>query len=175
MQFKCVCPAQVSLFVDRGSLVRILDAVRNIILNWSLKLEEDGILGEGLSFSDVEKAVAIGSTQNVNNFYGPVKNSQIAQGSEHAIQVSSTFQVDPQKLKALIRNVESAMPEIILSSDDKIELESEIATLKAQVASPKPKKGIVKESLSSVRSILESAGGSATGQLLIEVGKMLFS
>ena len=37
----------------------ILDAVRNAILAWSLKLEADGIVGEGLSFSPKEKRTRI--------------------------------------------------------------------------------------------------------------------
>lgn len=53
------------------------------------------------------------------------------------------------------------------------ELESELATLEAQLASPKPKRNIVKESLSSVRAILEGAGGGVAGHLAIQIGKVL--
>jgi hypothetical protein len=42
---------KASLFTPRTEIVRIVDQVRTILLNWSLKLEEEGILGEGLSFS----------------------------------------------------------------------------------------------------------------------------
>lgn len=165
---------EVSLFVGRSSIVKVIDAVRNIILNWALKLEEEGILGEGLSFSDDEKAVAVQSPQNINNFYGSVQNPQIAQGNEQAIQVSSTFQVDIDAIKSLINRIEKTVSEISLTKEAKEELTSEIATLKAQVSSPNPKKGIVKESLLSIKNILEAAGGSATSQLIIEVGKMVF-
>ena len=165
---------EVSLFVGRSSIVKVIDAVRNIILNWALKLEEEGILGEGLSFSDNEKAVAVQSPQNINNFYGSVQNPQIAQGNEQAIQVSSTFQVDIYAIKSLINRIEKTVSKISLTQDAKEELTSEIATLQAQVSSPNPKKGIVKESLLSIKNILEAAGGSATGQLIIEVGKMVF-
>ena len=39
----------------RSQLLGITSKLRNIILNWSLQLEEDGILGKGLKFSDKEK------------------------------------------------------------------------------------------------------------------------
>lgn len=40
------------------------------------------------------------------------------------------------------------------------ELSAEINTLRAQICSPKPKKSIIKETLQSVRSILEGAGAT---------------
>ena len=52
-------------------LATVIDAVRTMILNWSLKLEEEGILGEGLSFSEEEKQKAATSTQiRIENFQG---------------------------------------------------------------------------------------------------------
>ena len=45
-----VDPTQVALRIDRSALAGILDGVRNQILEWSLKLEKAGILGQGISF-----------------------------------------------------------------------------------------------------------------------------
>jgi len=163
---------EVSLFVSRTTLVKILDSVRNIILNWALKLEEEGVLGEGLSFSDFEKEMARKSPQNVNYFYGTVQNPQFAQGNQEAIQVGSTFQFDVSTISDFLEKLQQKIPDMALDSTKKAEIESEIATVRAQVVSPNPKKGIVKESLSSIRNILEGAGGSAVGQLLLELGKM---
>jgi hypothetical protein len=44
--------------VSRSSIVGMIAAVRNAVLDWTLKLEEDGILGEGLTFSAREKETA---------------------------------------------------------------------------------------------------------------------
>jgi len=60
---------QVTLMVPISSLVRITDTVRTIILNWSLKLEEDGIIGEGLSFTPLEKEKSKLLSYCINNFY----------------------------------------------------------------------------------------------------------
>jgi AbiTii len=54
--------------ISRSSLVSILESVRDRILRWALKLEEDGILGEGLSFSQIEKEIA--ATHNYQVFIG---------------------------------------------------------------------------------------------------------
>ncbi len=164
---------EVTLSVGQESLVRVVDAVRNIILNWTLKLEEDGVLGEGLQFSETEKEAAAQSPQNVTNFYGPIHGSQIALGNRKSIQVSSSFQLDIPTIAEYLEKLNSELPNIELDSDKKVEIESEIATIHAQAGSPNPKRGIVKESLQSIRNVLEGASGSAAGQLLIEVGKLI--
>ena len=48
-------PKQPYLFVRGAALRNILDVVREMVLEWSLKLESDGIIGEGMSFSREEK------------------------------------------------------------------------------------------------------------------------
>lgn len=50
---------KATLFSPRTKIVRIIEQVRTIILNWALKLEEEGILGEGLDFSNNEKEAAV--------------------------------------------------------------------------------------------------------------------
>lgn len=62
---------------------KILSAVRNRILEWSIVLEENGIIGEGVSFTEKEKNVAQTTPTIVNytnNFYSNVDNTQIQQG-----------------------------------------------------------------------------------------------
>ena len=44
-----------SSIIERSAVFGILEKVRNSVLEWSLKLEKEGILGEGLSFSEEEK------------------------------------------------------------------------------------------------------------------------
>ena len=45
-------PSSIVLTVQASRLYRILDAVRNKILDWTSELEEKGISGENMSFSD---------------------------------------------------------------------------------------------------------------------------
>jgi hypothetical protein len=74
------------LFVSKSQFQGILESVRNVILNWALELECDGILGEEMIFNEVEKQVAVQKNYTVNNFYGDVSNSQIQQHSQHCKQ-----------------------------------------------------------------------------------------
>ena len=69
----------------------ILDAVRNAILAWSLKLEADGIVGEGMSFSPKEKKLASEKAADlcptVNYItIGHMDNSSIQQGTQRSRQ-----------------------------------------------------------------------------------------
>jgi hypothetical protein len=74
------------LFTSKSQFRKILDGVRNTVLNWSLKLEEDGIYGEQMIFTNKEKEIASNASYTVNNFYGDVNNSQIQQNSQDSKQ-----------------------------------------------------------------------------------------
>jgi len=61
----------MKLFIPLTSMHHILSAVRNTILDWSLKLGSKGIQGEGLEFTNNEKEKAVTSnTINIENFQG---------------------------------------------------------------------------------------------------------
>jgi hypothetical protein len=82
-------PLVPALKIPRIAFVRILDSVRNTVLEWSLTLESDGILGEGLTFTSGEKdraRVHEDSLRPVVNFIivGEMTNSVIQQASPGA-------------------------------------------------------------------------------------------
>ena len=69
----------------KTELRRIISAVRNRILEWSLLLEENGIIGENLKFTDAEIELAKESqviNNYTNNFYSSTDNTQIQQGGD---------------------------------------------------------------------------------------------
>lgn len=76
-------PTKYQFFSSRSELYRIMSTVRNKILDWALLLEENGIVGEGMTFTDVEKETAH-NTQVINNytnnFYAEVSDIDIQQG-----------------------------------------------------------------------------------------------
>ncbi|GFM27185.1 hypothetical protein [Novosphingobium sp. PY1] len=54
--------------ITKSSVVAVIDHVRNLVLEWSLALEQEGILGEGISFSKEEKKLAKESHLTINNY-----------------------------------------------------------------------------------------------------------
>ena len=164
---------EVTLIVPRVAVIGIIDAVRTIILNWALKLEEDGITGEALSFTPQEKDAAERSPQNITNFYGPVQSPQIQQGSPQAMQISVNANPDLAAVRSFVQALRETIDELVLLPEQKREAEAELHTVESQLESPKPKSPIIREGLESLRRILEGAGGSVAGQLLLELGKLV--
>ncbi len=163
---------QVRLAVGITSLVPLLDSVKTIILNWAMKLEQDNILGEGMTFTTHEKEIAQSSTYNINNFYGPVSSSQIQQQTSDSSQLLTTEKIDVEPILKFINEMKERLSELELTGDTKEELNAELNTVYAQANSPKPKPSILRESLSSIRRILEGAGGAIAAHLLISLGSI---
>ncbi len=154
-----------------SQVAQIIDAVRTIILKWTMELEKADILGEGMTFTPEEKRHAESPSYNVNHFYGQVVNSQIQQGTTDSVQ-EMTFNLDIKATNAFLEKFWQLVPKMGLSKDTKKEAEAEIDSIKAQLKSPKPKGSIIKESLHSLRAILEGAGGAVSAELLIELAKL---
>jgi hypothetical protein len=164
-------PLQPTLYVPQSAVVKILDTVRTIILHFALQLEQDGIRGEGMSFSKEEKNTASQHTYNITNNFSNIQNSQIQQHSTgpQTLNVNNEFQALTEFLSKLASSVDS----LELQKDFKDELLAEIATVESQAKSPRPKRIIISESLKSIRIILEGATGSIlASELLPELAKL---
>jgi len=165
-------PLQPVFHLSQGALHGLLDAVRTTVLNWALKLEEDGILGENFTFSDAERSKA-SSGYHVNNFYGAVSHSQFAPDADRPLQVTISASININEIKELLVKVKTAAAGLNLPAEQRAELSAEFATIESQIASPRPKSTIIKASLASIKSILEGAAGGALGELLLELAKVL--
>ena len=160
---------EVSLHLPVTQFVKIVDNVRNIILEWTLKLEEEGVLGEDMTFNDKEKEVA-NQIPSVTNIIGTMVNSQLQQNSDNSIQSLKSEEFKVENLKEIIEKGNMLLAELE-ESDTKSELQTDIIVLEAQLNSPKPKQSIIKESLSSVRNIAEGTTGSLVASGLIAAVK----
>jgi hypothetical protein len=104
--------------VGRNQVSAVVDAVRTRILEWSLQLETEGVLGVGMTFTKEEKARAMASSSiNIQNFQGvlgSVANSTLTQnltlnihkgdfGSlSRALNASGVSEEDIQELKVAL-------------------------------------------------------------------------
>jgi len=78
-----------TIMIPQNAISNIIERVKNKILDWAITLEENGILGDGLSFTSEEKTKAQSEPQIVNyisNFYGAVSDSQVQQGTTNSNQ-----------------------------------------------------------------------------------------
>ena len=82
-------PTRYALFIGNNIVDTIIESVKTRILEWGLLLEENGIIGEGLTFSINEKNAAVNNpiiTNYINNFERDVIGSQIQQGASDSYQ-----------------------------------------------------------------------------------------
>ena len=91
------------LIVSKSALMNIFSNVRQVILEWALMLEKQGILGENLIFTKQEKEVATDNPNiHIGNFQGilgDVTNSQIQQNNTLTVQ-----QNDFESLKQFLKS-----------------------------------------------------------------------
>lgn len=76
-------------------------------------------------------------------------------------------------VSSLTKQLKDNLERLGLENDQKKELASEIQTVEVQLASPKPKSGIVREAFKSVRTILEGAAGNVIASGLLGQLKQL--
>jgi len=166
-------PLHPVLFVSYTEVIKILNVVRNTVLNWSLQLEKEGILGEGMSFSKKEKQIADKATYQITNYIGSMQNSQLQQDSSGAIQ-KLNIGINIDDLLAFITELNKSIDKLDLEENEKQKLITEIGTIENQSNSPKPKQKIIFESLKTLRTILEGmAGNVIAAGLLSKLGQFL--
>jgi len=96
------------LLFGRSALGGILDAVRNEVLRWSLELEREGVLGEGMTFSADEKARAARIEYHIGTFsgvLGDVNASQVQIGDYTAIHGQLRLAGVPQGARNEIEDI----------------------------------------------------------------------
>lgn len=145
--------------VGASQLKSLVEAVRGQVLGWALQLDAAGIRGDGMSFSNDERNKAQRITYSIRtNIHGDVGNAQI--GTMNSSQGNFTASLDIDALKKIVGDLKRHAKEFSISPAAFDELAAEVQTLDAQSSSPKPRASVIRECLTSVRTILEQTGGS---------------
>ncbi len=167
-------PTEVRLNISESQVVNIIESAKNILLEWSLKLEKDGIRGNDYIFSEEEVKIATDNRYTVNYFMGNVTNSQIQQDTSGSLQSYSNISIDVAKAKSIMELLANNITALNLDDNLKEMLALQIKAVNAELASAQPKNNIIIESLCSIRNILEGIAGSliASG-IIYEIHKLL--
>jgi hypothetical protein len=113
-----------------------------------------------MSFTPQEKL----AVQQIHNHFGDVSGSQIQISSNGSTQTqTNTTGTDLEALKGLIQALGTALEPA--QGDAADELRAELATLKAQAESPKPKWEIIKATARSIKTLAEGAAGNILASL----------
>jgi len=167
-------PTKVRFNIGQSQIVSIIEKVKNIILEWSLKLEEDKILGENMTFSKEEKETAADKNYTVNHFYGNISESQFQQNTQNSTQTYNQNHFDPEALKLLITKINDQIDNIGLTTDDKEKIQNEIDTIKNQISHSNPDKTLIDKGLESIKRIVEGVASNliASG-IIYEISQWL--
>lgn len=146
----------------RGSIISILDAVRNMVLDWAIEMEKKGVLGDGMSFDHQEK---IQAKQAMTTFHiGSIGNfvGNMGSGNTSGDVIASIETV--KKVKELIKQIKSSQDDLMKSGVDGEQLLSKIAEIEETINASQPEKGRLKRLLEDTRNILTAAAGNLTAE-----------
>ncbi len=124
----------------------------------------------------VEVERALSEPENQTPHFPPVINilniqsmvgSQIQQGTHGSSQTQSTTTNELDAIKHLLDTLRTHLDGLSLPARDKDEVIAEIKTLEAQVGSTKPKSMIIRESLKTLRSIVEGVASTAAAGVIL--------
>jgi hypothetical protein len=91
-----------------------------------------------------------------------MENSAFIQGSPGA-SISQTFDISSKEFRNFVENLREVIAGANLTETERSEADSEFKVIAVELDSPSPRRGIVRASLQSLRTILENATGSLIG------------
>lgn len=144
-------------------LVGIIDSVKNTLLEWCIKLEKDGILGEEFEFNnqEIEKAKEI--PQQINYYgqviNGNVNNSRIINENDNSIELAiNDYSTIVDELKKSIQNED-------LGENKKKEALEILEDIDASIKQKK-KTSIIRSTLIGLKDFLINVGANITASII---------
>ncbi|MEJ6850168.1 hypothetical protein V3589_28685 [Sinorhizobium fredii] len=153
---------RIVIQLGRGSIISILDTVRNMVLDWAIEMEKKGVLGDGMSFDPQEK---IQAKQAMNTFHiGSIGNfvGNMGSGNTSGDIVVSIETI--QKIKEAVKQIKSSHEELVKCGIDGERLSSKVAEIEEAISAPQPEKGRLRALLADARNILTGAAGNLTAE-----------
>ncbi len=153
---------QYSLHISTHKLRSICEKVKNTILEWTIRLEAEGILGEGMQFNSTEKETAKRIPQTINNYYGntnvinaPVDRSAVIAGDDNSVEFTY------EKANEVTSEIETSLESEELTEEDKETALEMLSEIKDKISQQK-KPSVIKSALIGFKDFLIGVGASAT-------------
>lgn len=154
--------ARIVIQLGRGSIVTILDKVRNMVLDWAIAMEKKGVLGQGMSFDIQEKkqAQAAMSTFNIGNIGNFVGNLGLGNTSGDVV----VTQHAADQIAQIAAKIMEALPALVDEGADRGALSASVSALKREASAKAPSATKLKGLLCDVRASLAGAVGNLTSE-----------
>lgn len=166
-------PMQYALHLSTAKVEAIVEKVKNTVLEWTIKLEEEGILGENLRFSDVEITAAQTIPRTVNYYFGDVNVISGVADSVQFVSGDNNVNFDYDAAHTLAKEVRQCIEMEQLSEDDRETTEELMAELDDKI-NTKKKPGVIKATLIGLKDFLINAGANVAAEIIIAKMQGLF-
>jgi len=169
-----VIGAEVEALTSSTSIHAVVDAVRNIVVDWTIRLKKSGIVGAGMSFSDAEKRRAQTGDLHISiNNSGAMSVGALGPVFDQAVATSNqtlSSGLDVRGIRELVAAIAVASHQgrFGLPAEQQQALDAEILELEKETQKPNPKASLVTRALKSVQKILKAAATDATTQLVVQ-------
>jgi AbiTii len=145
-------------FVSTPRLKAVSGAVKNLLLDWAVDLENAGILGEGMGFSNRDKDEAAAVTQtiyaqnigNLGNMSGKSSVQNTLSGNSFSINDADEY----------VKHIRAALPGV----PDKVRAAIDTELQRIDSARRQKDPTIIQKCLKSIQTICEGAAGSLAAQ-----------
>lgn len=165
--FNSPIPMQYAVHISYSAFDAIVEKVKNAVLEWTLKLEEQNIIGDGISFSQIEKEKAVTIPRTINYYFG---TTSVIKASTDSVNVSvgnnNSISYSYDIAKEAVDDIKDTIKQDSgLNEEDKnaaIDLLKDIDSKITIRAKP----SIVKSCLVGLKDFLINAGGSLSATLI---------
>lgn len=152
-----------SLHVSNHQLKSIVDKVINCLMEWTLKLEENGIVGENMRFDETESASAKDIPQQIN-YYGPVINGNIS-SSQIVSGNNSTVTYSAQAISDALNEIRDSLEKEQIAGEDMENALELLSDISDKVERNK-KHSIIKSALVGLKDFVLATGANVTVALI---------
>jgi hypothetical protein len=154
-------PSDIQIALSVPQVAQIIDSVRNILLEWTINMEKQGVLGRDLSFSQEDRAKSARATaQSVSNIYNIGQIATFVQNAESSVaqgELASAAHL-VSGTHDLIEQIEQLLTPSDLPADMKDQARAALSELREAVNAPEPNSSRLRRGLDALKRVFAPAG-----------------
>lgn len=151
--------------IPRAAFSGVLDAVRNLILDWSIELERAGVVGDGISFTTTEQQQAQDTQATFNVGYINTMTGNLGVGNSSGDITNAP--VDVEQVRSLVASVKSNTTQLASEGVDTEALIRAIAAVENAVSSSSS--SLMRDALLELKSVVAKAIGGLAARGVISI------